>query len=76
MNYLMKFRILLNDGRSMNLKDNLVEHFDFEAISPTIWKYLYSWYSADWCVMRYLKRDRMNPHAAILDLYPENSIPG
>jgi len=60
----------------MNLKDNLVEHFDFEAISPAIWKYLYSWYSADWCIMRLLKRDRMNPNAAILDLYPENTIPG
>jgi len=73
---LFLYRILLKDGRSMNLKDNLVEHFDFEAVSPGMWKYLYSWYSADWCVMRYLKRDRMNPNAAILDLYPENSIPG
>jgi DUSP domain len=60
----------------MNLKENLVEHFDFEAVSPAVWKYIYSWYSADWCIMRYLKRDKMNPLGAILDLYPENSIPG
>ena len=60
----------------MNLKENLVEHFDFEAVSPAVWRYLYSWYSADWCVMRYLKRDKTNPLGNILDLYPENSIPG
>lgn len=43
---------LLKDGRSMNLKENIIEHFDFEAVSPSVWKYIYSWYSADWCIMR------------------------
>jgi len=59
----------------MNLKDNIVEHFDFEAVSPVVWKYIYSWYSADWCIMRNLKRDKTTPNGVILDLYPEQSIP-
>lgn len=60
----------------MNLKENIVEHFDFEAVTPTVWKYLYSWYSADWCIMRNLKRDKTNSHGVYLELYPEVSIPG
>jgi len=59
----------------MNLKENLIEHFDFEAVSPAVWKYLYSWYSSDWCIMRLLKRDKTNPQGVILDLYPEAITP-
>lgn len=59
----------------MNLKENLVEHFDFEALTPAVWRYLYSWYSADWCIVRFLKRDKSNAYGAILDLYPENYTP-
>ena len=29
------------------LRANLVEHFDFEAVPPQLWLYLYSWYSSD-----------------------------
>ena len=65
---------LLKDGRSMNLKENIIEHFDFEAVSPNVWKYIYSWYSADWCIMRQLRRDRVNFCGVVLDLYPENSL--
>jgi len=54
------YRCLLKNGKSMNLKENIIEHFDYEAISPEVWKYLYSWYSADWCILRYLKKDRIN----------------
>jgi hypothetical protein len=68
--------MLLKDGRSMNLKDNIVEHFDFEAVSPSVWKYIYSWFSADWCIMRVLKRDKTTINGVFLDLYPELSIPG
>lgn len=68
--------VLLKDGRSMNLKENIIEHFDFEAVSPSIWKLIYSWYSADWCIMRYLKRDRVNTYGVVLDLYPEANFPG
>ena len=46
----------------MLLKDNLVEHFDFIAVSAEVWRLLYSWYSSDWCVARLLKKDRTNNH--------------
>lgn len=38
-----------------NLRDNLVQHYDFEALSPSIWMHLYSWYSADTQIVRYMK---------------------
>ena len=60
----------------MNLKDNIIEHFDFEAVSPAVWRLIYSWYSADWCIMRVLKRDRVNTKGVVLDLYPELTVPG
>lgn len=44
----------------MNLKENIIEHFDYEAVSPDVWRHIYSWYSADWCIMRYIISDRVN----------------
>jgi hypothetical protein len=55
----------------MHLKENLIEHFDFEAITPSVWKYLYAWYSSDWCILRYVRADSSNTHGVIIDLYPE-----
>ena len=60
----------------MNLKENIIEHFDFEAVSPSVWRYVYSWYSSDWCIMRFVKRDKVNTFGVILELYPEVIIPG
>jgi hypothetical protein len=31
----------------LRLRDNLIEHFDFEILLPNVWKHFYSWYSAD-----------------------------
>ena len=56
----------------MRLKDNLIEHFDYESLYPIVWKHLYSWYSADIQLVRNLKKDALNRHVMILDLYPEN----
>lgn len=55
----------------MHLKENIIERFDFEVVSPEVWKHLYSWYSADWCIMRYIKRDKVNKQVMVLDLYPD-----
>jgi hypothetical protein len=55
----------------MHLKENIVEHFDYEAITPDVWKHIYSWYSADWSILRYVCKDRVNRYAVFLDLYPE-----
>jgi len=50
----------------------LIEHYDFEALYPSVWKHLYSWYSADIQIVRYLKKDVLNRHVMILDLYPDS----
>ena len=39
------------------LRENLFEHYDFEALYSSIWMHLYSWYSADTQIARYLKVD-------------------
>ena len=62
-------------GERMRLKDNLIEHFDYESLYPIVWKHLYSWYSADIQLVRSLKKDQLNRHVMILDLYPENETP-
>lgn len=40
-------------------------------LSGEVWKYLYSWYSADHIIVRFLKRDKTNKKAYFLDLYPD-----
>ena len=40
-------------------------------LSPSVWKHLYSWYSADVQIVRSLKKDVLNRHVMILDLYPD-----
>ena len=42
------------------LKNTIVEHFDYEVVPPTVWLHLYSWYSADVTVCRRLALDSMN----------------
>ena len=49
-----------------------MEHFDFIAVSAEVWMHLYSWYSSDWTVARFMKRDRANKKSYYLDLYPNN----
>ena len=58
-------------GAKLVLRDNLCEHFDFEVIYPVVWKHFYSWYSSDVQIVRQLKKDALNRHVMILDLYPE-----
>ena len=41
------------------LRENLFEHYDFEALYSSIWMHLYSWYSADTQIARYLKVDSL-----------------
>mmetsp|Transcript_21511 Transcript_21511/g.20670 ORF Transcript_21511/g.20670 Transcript_21511/m.20670 type:complete len:142 (-) Transcript_21511:24-449(-) len=71
-----KPQIIVNEGivdakkHSVLLKENLIEHFDYESLTEEVWKHLYSWYSADYCIMRLLKRDKVNKKQYYLDLYP------
>jgi len=56
----------------MLLKPNLMEHHDYEALPVGLWRHLYSWYSADWSIVRFLRRD--TTQGVFLDLYPEEGI--
>jgi len=58
-------------GMRQRLKANLIEHFDFTSLYPSVWKHLYSWYSADVQIVRSFKKDVLNRHVMILDLYPD-----
>lgn len=40
-----------------NLRENIFEHYDFEALFPSVWAHLYSWYSADTQISRFFKID-------------------
>jgi len=53
------------------LKDNLLEHHDFEALSKEIYKNLKKWYNADIDIIRFLKVDTLINNKMILDIYPE-----
>ena len=63
---------MIKDGKTSALKADLVDHFDYEAVSQPVWSHLYSWYSADYCVFRYMRKDRLSQCRLALDLYPGN----
>ena len=57
------------------LRANLVEHYDFEAVFPTVWAHLYSWYSADTQIARYYKVDEsMSGEDALLGSMGHNTL--
>ena len=71
---------LLENESGMNLKESLVENFDYIAVPKSIWRALNTWYSCDWCLSRVLISDPLYPEnerqsitkpKLILDLYPE-----
>jgi len=39
------------------IKKTLVEYFDYEVVSRSVWQHLYSWYSADTAICREIVRD-------------------
>ena len=42
------------------LKDDLIEHFDYEAVSVEVWRHLKAWYECDVVLLRFIKRDNVN----------------
>ena len=63
-------RSLFTPNSTSELRRPLLEHYDFEALSSSMWRYLKSWYGCDVAVTRLLIRDRSNPTKYVLDLYP------
>jgi len=69
--YLLLFRVLIKPGKGNHLKPNLIEHFDYEAVTKDVWLRLNSWFSCDFAVCRLIRRDDLNRTRVFLDLYPE-----
>ena len=63
---------LLQKKNCMLLKPNLIEHHDYVALPAQIWRHIYAWYSSDWSIVRFLRKD--SGIGVILDLYP-NELP-
>jgi len=58
---------LLQQRNCLQLKSNLIEHHNYVALPADIWKHIYAWYSADWSIVRFLRRD--TTQGVILELY-------
>jgi hypothetical protein len=43
------------------LKQTLVEYFDYEVVSKSVWQHIYSWYSADTAICREIVASRKKP---------------
>lgn len=55
------------------LKHDLIEHYDFEAVSVEIWKHLAAWYTFDVAIPRFIGYD-LRSEKVFLDLYPEGQL--
>lgn len=53
------------------LKENILEHHDYETVSKNIFRYLKKWYGVDYEIVRLLKKDPLDEKKVYLDLYPE-----
>lgn len=54
----------------IKLKENLLEHLDFEAIPKHIYLHLKKWYGTDYDIMRFLKKNPEDENMLFLELYP------
>ena len=57
-------------GNSVELKENLLQHHDYEAVSEKIYSCFKDWYGVDHDIKRILKVDPANKKKLVLDLYP------
>lgn len=60
-------------NRRLKLRDNLLEHHDYEAVSKQVFRYLKKWYGVDYEIVRFLKKDPIDEDRVFLDLYPEKN---
>ena len=64
-------KVDMNNNPVKFLKDNLLEHHDYEAVSKEIYKNLKAWYNVDIDIIRFLKVDPLINGKLHLDIYPE-----
>ena len=74
---LLRQEILCDLGNitpDLELKENLLEHHDFEAVSKKIYDVLVKWYSSDFEICRVLRLDPFRNNKLYLDLYTSKKI--
>lgn len=74
---LLKNDLILDLGTmsaDLELKDNLLEHHDFEAIPQKIFDQLARWYGCDFEISRFLRPDPFRNNKLFLDLYPSKKL--
>ena len=64
----------LNINNFYELKENLLEHYDFAALPKKIYKLFKKWYDIDFEVIRYLRPDPTQNNKMVLELYPGTII--
>jgi predicted nuclease of restriction endonuclease-like (RecB) superfamily len=62
------------DMNFFELRDGLLEHYDFEAINEEVFQNLKLWYGVDFEIVRNLKKDPTQKNRLYIDLYPGNRI--
>lgn len=62
--------------KNIQLKDNLLDHYDYEAIPKKMYHYLKLWYEVDQEIVRFLKEDpaQMQGSNLYVELYPEKAM--
>ena len=58
-------------GKRICLKENILEHHNYEALPKSIFRYLKKWYGVDYEIVRFLKKDPIDDKKLYLELYPE-----
>ena len=64
--------IKLNNRLSslIELKNGLLNNYDYVVLPKKIYKHLKLWYSVDYEIKRYFKKDITNKNNFFFDLYP------
>lgn len=70
-NGLIKARPQISGCKSVQMKENLLEHFDYEVLPRLVFIQLKEWYGVDTIIVRHLKVDLTNPNSMQVDIYPE-----
>ena len=60
----------LKEAKCLILKENLLEHLDYEAVPRHIFILLRRWYGTDYEIMRSLKKEPTHKNQVFLELYP------
>ena len=58
----------------LELKENLLEHHDYEAVNQRVYEVLARWYGSDFEICRVLRPDPFRDNKPYLELYPSKFL--